>query len=806
MIKIRVFTLIFVLLVLSLALISGDQAVCSEHEMISGETVKSEAGRDVRQKHDGSLRKSERYSELEPESVILAEKKTMTLLRTNWLKEIGGEEYSSERAGLSSTFWIILIVPVILSILITLLFSSKTRHLSIRLRLYISYGTLVLISVILGIIGYYYLNKVNDFSHLETAFANLDMLSGEIHFTQNEFLLHGLENHVYGEKVAEKHEKLLKTFREDLKTIRDSRHLEAEQYRFLDEIEEDIGIYKKDLRELIAAFHEIEDAKEKLDRLGEAVDRALEKMILHHESDMKKSESRAYHERMLEYLFGSEILAVRLFHDEAEFLLDKSPERVEGMSVKAGLLMAYLERINEELRDLREKKRLEKVEDKMKSYIALLKNVIRDEAVIEKSTAEMTEMLYRIKAACIRLSKNAEAKADGMVREADIASILMVIIALIMGIFLSVFITGKITGPLDDAVRISDELGQGNMVVEIKTETRDEIGKLLFAMKNMADKLRGVVKDVKSGAENIASAASQLASVSQQINSSSQIVSQGASEQASSVEQASASMEEMTASIRQNADNAQHTEKIAMKSAEDGRESGETVIETVKAMKEIAQKVSIIEEIARQTNLLALNAAVEAARAGVEGKGFAVVASEIRKLAVRSQRAAAEINALSASSVETAERAGEMLNKLVPDIRKTTELVQEISASSKEQSSGSDQINQAIQQLNYVIQQNATASEEASGTAEEMSSMAEELAAQSAQLQRTISFFRTEKDDDKIFVKESLPEARLRAPGKLNAEKKQKTDNNDIEISETGDSGILKNILDEKEEAEFEKY
>ena len=193
-------------------------------------------------------------------------------------------------------------------------------------------------------------------------------------------------------------------------------------------------------------------------------------------------------------------------------------------------------------------------------------------------------------------------------------------------------------------------------------------------------------------------------------------------------------MEEMSANIRQNADNAKETENIAMQAADNAEKGGEAVEKTVVAMRQIAEKISIIEEIARQTNMLALNAAIEAARAGEHGKGFAVVADAVRKLAERSQTAAGEISNLSVSSVEIAETAGQMLTQIVPDIRKTAELVQEISAASSEQNSGANQINIALQQLDQVIQQNAAA-------AEEMSSTSEELSAQAEQLKATISFF-----------------------------------------------------------------
>jgi methyl-accepting chemotaxis protein len=227
-----------------------------------------------------------------------------------------------------------------------------------------------------------------------------------------------------------------------------------------------------------------------------------------------------------------------------------------------------------------------------------------------------------------------------------------------------------------------------------------------------------------------------VAAGSQQMSFNSEELSEGASQQASAAEEASSSMEQMSANIRQTADNALQTEKIAAKCATDAFEGGQAVTQTVHAMKDIAGKISIIEEIARQTNLLALNAAIEAARAGEHGKGFAVVASEVRKLAERSQKAAAEISQLSSSSVEVAVNAGDMLTRMLPDIQRTAELVQEISAACKEQDSGAEQINKAIQQLDQVIQQNASASEEMSATAEELSS-------QSEQLQEIIGFFKS---------------------------------------------------------------
>ncbi|MCQ2003290.1 methyl-accepting chemotaxis protein [Rhizobium sp. NRK18] len=306
-------------------------------------------------------------------------------------------------------------------------------------------------------------------------------------------------------------------------------------------------------------------------------------------------------------------------------------------------------------------------------------------------------------------------------------------VASIVALIAALWIIMSINKGIALAVRTVQTVADGDLTELAEVKTRDEIGDLIGHVNSMIERLRGVVADALSASDNVSAGSQQLSAGSEQL-------SQGATEQASSAEEASASMEEMASNIKQNADNAAQTEKIARQSAKDAEVSGEAVTKAVNAMRTIAEKISIVQEIARQTDLLALNAAVEAARAGEHGRGFAVVASEVRKLAERSQAAAAEISGLSGETVTVATEAGEMLVRLVPDIRKTAELVAEISAACREQDIGASQINEAIQQLDKVTQQNA-------GASEEMSATSEELAAQAEELQASIAFFKVDNAD-----------------------------------------------------------
>lgn len=353
-----------------------------------------------------------------------------------------------------------------------------------------------------------------------------------------------------------------------------------------------------------------------------------------------------------------------------------------------------------------------------------------------EARAKVSEINKLIEEATLLKETNAQKISEqtrALYRQSRLFLIGIILASVCLGAVLGTIITRGLTrqlgGEPGEIQALAERVAAGDLIISFESDGRQETG-IYQALKSMVKKLKEVVGEVTAAAHNVAIG-------SQELSATAETMSQGASEQAAAAEEAASSMEEMSSNIRQNADNAIRTEKISLKSAGDAQEGGKAVAQTVAAMKEIAGKITIIEEISRQTNMLALNAAIEAARAGEHGKGFAVVASEVRKLAERSQIAAAEISELSVTSVAVAEDAGERLAQIVPDIKKTAELVQEISAGSREQDLGSEQINKAMQQLDQVIQQNATAAEEMASTAEELSSQAE-------QLQASIEYFKVD--------------------------------------------------------------
>ena len=393
-------------------------------------------------------------------------------------------------------------------------------------------------------------------------------------------------------------------------------------------------------------------------------------------------------------------------------------------------------------------------------FVALLKDNKREEIVVlmqgslRKTQTDYIKAINELIQFQVGLMNKSGKDADDMAGQTENLILGLSAAAVVIALVFAWFVTVSITKPISQAASVANELAEGNLTVKIESDSKDETGMLLASMGDMVGKLSHIISEVNTASEALNNAAGQVSQTAQSL-------SQSSSEQAASVEETTASIEQMTASITQNTENAKVTDNMATKSSHEAVEGGDAVKETVEAMKQIAGKIGIIDDIAYQTNLLALNAAIEAARAGEHGKGFAVVAAEVRKLAERSQVAAQEIGELAGSSVKMAEKAGKLLDEMVPSIKKTSDLVQEIAAASQEQSQGVGQINGAMGQLNSATQQNASASEELAATAEEMGG-------QAGQLQQLMSFFKINQEGSGSKGSRPTPRAAT-APAKRNA-------------------------------------
>ena len=377
----------------------------------------------------------------------------------------------------------------------------------------------------------------------------------------------------------------------------------------------------------------------------------------------------------------------------------------------------------EKIAKAKSQKELAPIYDEIKKLVA---KVRPSASALQQTLDKLTEMNDRQAAS---YAKSSADLMSTMTVTTNSASVTAIVLILLIGLYVLRSTMKQLGGEPGVAAAVANRIALGDFTSEIELKAGDT-SSLMASMLQMSEKLSETITQVRTTAEELTHASTQVASTSQ-------VLSQATSEQAASLEETTSAIEQMSASIAQNTDNAKTTDGIARKSSEDALAGGGAVRSTVAAMKSIAGKISIIDDIAYRTDLLALNAAIEAARAGEHGKGFAVVAAEVRKLAERSQVAAQEIGELASSSVETAESAGTLLETMLPSIRKTADLVSEITAASEEQTTGVNQISQAMTQLNSVTQQNAASSEELSATAEEMSAQAMNLMEVMAQFKVT---------------------------------------------------------------------
>jgi len=717
-------------------------------------------------------------------SVTLIEKAKLNELATAQHRKIDVEEVRIDADGTNDQS-LKLIVIAVLALAGGGGFAAKTKtfeNMRLGWKLSTGFGAVVLLALMIGMGGYYFLGKVNAENDLGIATKDLDMMADEARNLLNLYVLEGINDQAEAQKVLALKRKLVDDFHEELDLLLKADIDDAERSEFK-ALQEHLEEFEKRFEEVVGNFERVEILKTELAQLGKEVTDQIEVLHDHHEKALDEAVAKGEQNRQVLTAQAEIVLmltnavtdTLRLGQNRIGFMLDHDSGRVAISEEWLADLYGNLEDVKGQIRKLpisNEKKEadIEMVDDTVDdfgNYAKALGGMMALTIEADGDLVNVREALQEFAGQAGALADFFDQQAENVKSQAEMAFILLMILAFVVGVLIAIFITRSITKPVNMGVELAEEIAKGDFSMRLNLQRGDEIGQLADALDGMADSLQrqaDVAEEISKGnldvKVNLASekdqlgkalkemvqilgdvigqvkaAAGNVASGSLAMSSSSEEMSQGATEQAASAEEASSSIEQMTANIRQNADNALQTEKIAVKAAGDAKEGGEAVGETIKAMKDIAEKIMIIEEIARQTNLLALNAAIEAARAGEQGKGFAVVAAEVRKLAERSQVAAGEINDLSVSSVEVAEKAGKMLDTMVPNIQRTAELVQEIAAASREQDAGAEQISKAIQQLDLVIQQNASASEEMASTSEELSSQAE-------QLQEMIAFFK----------------------------------------------------------------
>lgn len=640
---------------------------------------------------------------IEPVVINLATPDVIQSLETDWLHKPSEVQFAKldESTQFSKVFWIS--VGTFLFILLTVVYlgmSGAFARYRLSFKLGLSFGIMIALVCFLGIANEVYLKRLDGVAHYDTEILHLEEIGSEQHIAQNNYLLHGLSNHQYGEEQLAILWELIERYHKKIDYLDNNPNAQESHRALFGKLEDNIDKYEVRLKEVVHSFTNIEAGKEKLEHYNDAMKQALENMAHHHadllfalEAEGKDLKSIHQQTLILKHLEEAEIAALSTTIEEVTFLIDKKPERISKMEHSMGTCQALLNVLSHEITEVDELALLKKLKSQTQDYVKQLRKMIADEAIIQKDLGYMAKQLDESRKATAELAHVAVLQANELEKEGELASILASAFSMLTGILLATFVTRSVYGPLKTAV---DSLSDG---------------------------------------------ATQTDMVSGQVSTGSQSLADGASTQAAALEQTSASLEEISSTTKNNADHATEANELARETcvaADKGMEEmevmGQAMNDIQSSSDEISNIIKTIDDIAFQTNILALNAAVEAARAGEAGMGFAVVADEVRNLAQRSAVASKETaekieGAIQKSThgVQISVRMKESLNTILGKAKQLDELLEHIASASTEQSQGITQVNQAVTQMETVTQANAASAEETASASEELSAQARSL-------------------------------------------------------------------------------
>ncbi|MBF0170969.1 MAG: bacteriohemerythrin [Nitrospinae bacterium] len=715
------------------------------------------------------------YASISPEPVSLADAEVRALLTTDWLAsqkkgaasgglsdQMDSGSRGSGTEGYSRIFWILqILVAVLIVTPLLFTFGAAARKLSINLKLYNSHGSLLLLAMILGASGYLYISRLTGVSDLNWRLLELNAMASQLNAAQTGFLLYGVKDPEFGARQSEKARTLLQEFDRDFNAIYETGLLEEEETRLLDRVRGALGAYKTRYDSLTGDSGTLEAVKKEID--GQTSLLAVELQKAASTIGAGGVEGRALSE--VRVLFGD------IQKRYEKYLAANDLASVQDMEKRFGYLMAFVKQLRQAVGDT---KQANDLVEGFELYAARLEQVVRAVAVIERDTSAMSETILEMTDATSAASENLAGRAEGLFSEANLASTIMIIMAIFVGIVPTVLVTRSITGPLNEVVDMLKEMGIGKLDRRMNMNTEDEVGQMARALDEFADNLQfevvgalqrlaegdltfdakqrgkddvviGALARVKTDLNGLISeinrAGDIIASRAKMVSDSAHNLSDGSASQASALEQITASTQHIAEQVNQNAKNAGDASSLAEQSrlvAVEGNSRMKEMVSAMSAINDSSQNISkiikVIDEIAFQTNLLALNAAVEAARAGRHGKGFAVVAEEVRNLAGRSARAAQETAALIQGSVEKvqngadiADRTASALEEIVQSFTKVSGLIGQIARANTDQATGISEIRKGLSEIDHITQQNASISEQSASASAALSGEATNL-------------------------------------------------------------------------------